>query len=469
MSIRDVLEPAISYADNGFSVLPQMSAAITVVESLFREEWLASAAIWLPDGEPPRPGSILRNPTLAATYRRVLSEAEGSASGREQQIDAALAIFYQGFVADEIDRATKTAFMDSSGEPHSGLLSGNDLANWRPAQEDPISFAYHGVTVCKPAPWSQGLVFLQQLSILEGLELAASGFMSAYHVHSVIETAKLAFADREAWYGDPRFAEDLSPALLNAEYATSRRQMISTMASEEMRPGSPGGRIPRLPRIGLIQTATGHWTGAGLQSIAERQTLGKGDTCQIDVVDKHGNFVAATPSGGWLQSSPTLPALGFCLGTRAQMFNLEDGHPNALAPGKRPRTTLSPSLALKNGQPWLAFGTPGGDQQDQWTMQFFLAHLDFGLGLQEAIDASMFHTEQLISSFEPHEIHPGRLVIEESVDPALINLLRELGHDVALVNRWSLGRVCVVGRDISSGQLIAAADSRGMQAYAAGR
>jgi gamma-glutamyltranspeptidase/glutathione hydrolase len=194
-----------------------------------------------------------------------------------------------------------------------------------------------------------------------------------------------------------------------------------------------------------------------------------GDTCHVAVIDRAGNLVAATPSGGWLQSSPAIAGLGFGLGTRAQMFNLDEGHPNALQGGKRPRTTLSPTLVLRQGEPWLAFGTPGGDQQDQWAFNFFLAHAVFGLNLQEAIDAPMFHSSHFPSSFYPHESHPGRLVAENRLDPETVQDLRARGHDLVLDGPWSLGRLAVAGKDPKTGQLMAAANPRGMQGYAVGR
>jgi gamma-glutamyltranspeptidase/glutathione hydrolase len=194
-----------------------------------------------------------------------------------------------------------------------------------------------------------------------------------------------------------------------------------------------------------------------------------GDTCHVAVIDRAGNMVAATPSGGWLQSSPVIGGLGFGLGTRAQMFNLDEGHPNALQGGKRPRTTLSPNLVLRGGEPWLAFGTPGGDQQDQWSLNFFLAHAVFGLNLQEAIDAPMFHSSHFPSSFYPHESHPGRLVAENRLNADTVQQLRDRGHDLVLDGSWSLGRLCVAGKDPKTGQLMAAANPRGMQGYAVGR
>jgi gamma-glutamyltranspeptidase/glutathione hydrolase len=297
------------------------------------------------------------------------------------------------------------------------------------------------------------------------------GFLSPDHVHTVVECAKLAFADREAWYGDPARVQVPMAALLDHGYATERRQLVGASASPDLRPGAPGGRQPRLPRWGADTVAAGHWTGAGGQAVGEPEDegLGRGDTCHVDAADRFGNLVAATPSGGWLQSSPVIPGLGFCLGTRAQMFSLEAGLPNSLEGGKRPRTTLSPSLALRGGEPLLAFGTPGGDQQDQWSLEFFLAHVDFGLDLQEAIDAPMFHSRHFPSSFTPHEAFPGRLSIEGRVDQRTLEELRRRGHDVAVEGPWTLGRLCAAGFDRDRGQIVAAANPRGRQGYAVGR
>jgi gamma-glutamyltranspeptidase/glutathione hydrolase len=195
----------------------------------------------------------------------------------------------------------------------------------------------------------------------------------------------------------------------------------------------------------------------------------RGDTVHVDVIDRFGNMVAATPSGGWLQSSPAIPGLGFCLGTRAQIFNFEAGHPNALAPGKRPRTTLSPSLAYRDGEPWVAFGTPGADQQDQWSFTFFATLVGAGMNLQEAIDAPMWQTDHFPRSFFPHDSSPGSLILEDRFDPAVVAELRRRGHQVTMSGPWSQGRLCAVGRDPERGLLMAGANPRGMQGYAAGR
>jgi gamma-glutamyltranspeptidase / glutathione hydrolase len=458
---RDVLEPAVELAEAGFPALPRIGAAIRSVERVFRDEWSSSAEVWLADGVPAA-GGRLRNPALAATWRRLLAEAEATSADRDGQIEAALAAFYEGFVAEAIDSFLAAAkVLDVSGRRHGGLLDGDDLAGWRASVEAPVAVEHHGWTVCKTGPWGQGPVLLQQLRLLEPVDLAGMGLGGDAYVHVVTECAKLAFADREAWYGDPDAVDVPLDGLLDRDYADARRALVEERASLELRPGSPAGRAPRLPSIHHHLQADEVLTGSGEPTF--------GDTCHIDVADRHGNLVAATPSGGWLQSSPTVPGLGFCLGTRAQMVWLEEGLASSLRPGARPRTTLSPSLALRDGEPCLAFGTPGGDGQDQWTLQFFLAHARFGLDLQQAIDAPTFLSEHFPSSFWPRRADPGRLVVEARHDPEAIEALRRRGHRVEVADPWSLGRTCAAGRDPASGFLVAAANPRGRQAYAVGR
>jgi gamma-glutamyltranspeptidase/glutathione hydrolase len=458
---REVLEPAIGYAEAGFPAVPRVGGAIGAMERLFRTEWPTSAEVWLADGVP-APGGRLRNPALAATWRRLLDEAEAASPDRDGQIEAALAAFYEGFVAEAIAGYLATAeVLDVSGRRHKGLLDGDDLAGWRASVEAPVSAEHHGWTVCKTGPWGQGLVLLQQLRLLDGFDLEAMGLGSAGYVHTVAECAKLAFADREAWYGDPAAFDVPVDGLLDPAYADGRRALVGAEASLELRPGSPDGRAPRLPSAG-----TGPATAEELEGSGEPTF---GDTCHLDVADRHGNLVAATPSGGWLQSSPIVPGLGFCLGTRAQMLWLEEGLASSLRPRTRPRTTLSPSLALRDGEPCLAFGTPGGDAQDQWTLQFFLAHTRFGLDLQEAVDTPSFQSDHFPSSFWPRRALPGKLVVEASHHPATIGGLRQRGHLVEVADHWSLGRTCAAGRDPATGFLVAAASPRGRQAYAVGR
>jgi gamma-glutamyltranspeptidase/glutathione hydrolase len=283
----------------------------------------------------------------------------------------------------------------------------------------------------------------------------------------VIECAKLAFADREAFYGD---VPDVPIAtLLSPAYNDERRRLVGAEASGQLRPGSPGGRVPVLPDpvTGKPAAGIGEPTLA-VEPAVDSQGATRGDTCHVDVVDRFGNMVSATPSGGWLQSSPVIPSLGFGLGTRAQMFWTQPGLPNSIAPGKRPRTTLSPSFALRDGEPYLAFGTPGGDQQDQWQLQFFLFHAVFGLNLQEAVDAATWHSTHFPSSFYPRDFSPRGVVAESRLGAQTLTELRRRGHDVAEVDGWSLGRLSGVSRG-SGGFLRAAANPRGAQGYAAGR
>ncbi len=472
-SVRDVLEPAIRYASQGHPLLPRVSDAVAAVADMFRTHWPTSAATWLPGGSVPAPGSRFTNPVLAGTYTRLVEEAEAVGGGsREKQIQAARDAWYRGFVAEAIGAYCADAQVrDTSGRSHAGLLTADDLAGWEATVEEPVSFDYHGITVCKTGPWGQGPVFLQQLALLEGFDLAAMGPGSADWVHTVIEAGKLAFADREAWYGDPRFTDVPVDALLESGYTAERRRLITSDASLELRPGAPGGRQPRLPHYPGGPDSAPHGSdsaaaGAGEPTVEASGEL-RGDTCHLDVVDRHGMMISATPSGGWFQSSPTVPDLGFCLSTRGQMFWVEEGLPNSLRPGARPRTTLTPSLALRDGKPWLAFGTPGGDFQDQWSLHFFLNVVHGGMNLQEAIDAPEFQSVHAPNSFYPRDSHPGHMLVEDRFDPGVVAELRRRGHLVKAVDGWSLGRVSAVARD--DGWLKAAANSRGAQGYAVGR
>jgi len=483
LPLREVMKYAIGYARDGYPVAAGVSAGIAAAEPLFREHWPTSAEVYLGGGVP-APGSRFANPALAATYQRILDEAEAAGPGREQQIEAARLAFYQGFVAEAIGAyLARAEVMDLTGQRNRGLLSPADLAAWRARPEAPVTLDFMGLTVCKTGPWGQGPVFLQQLALLDAAGVASLQPGSADFMHTVVECAKLAFADREAWYGDPRFADVPLGDLLSASYAAQRLALVGGSAAAGLRPGQPGGRQPQLPGYvtapppvpagAAAAEPTAEETGAAARprwDAPGRRALARdtpGDTCHLDVADRFGNMVSATPSGGWLQSSPVIPGLGFCLGTRAQMFTLTPGLPGTLAPGKRPRTTLTPSLALRGGEPYLAFGTPGGDQQDQWTLAFFVNHVAFGMNLQEAIDAPAFHTRHFPSSFWPRESAPLAVDVEERAGPEVVAGLRARGHRVTVRPPWSLGRVSAVARD--GGLLYAAANPRGMQGYAAGR
>ena len=479
MRLRDVMQYAIGYAGGGYPMLASASAGIAAVAGTFREHWPSSAEVYLRGGSGPAPGERFTNPDLAAAYSRILHEAEAASSDREGQIEAARKAFYEGFVAEAIAAFTEhNEVMDVTRRRHRGPMTGADLAGWRASVEAPVTLDYEGLTVCKTGPWGQGPVFLQQLALLDGFDLRAMGPGSAEFIHTVTECAKLAFADREAWYGDPRQSEVPLAELLSPGYAAERRKLVGDVASADLVPGAAGGEEPRLPGYALagFGGADGLYSrdggqrghGVGEPTVASSAPeLGPGDTCHLDVADSFGNVVTATPSGGWLQSSPVIPGLGFCLGTRGQMFSLTPGFASSLAPRRRPRTTLSPSLALRDGEPYLGFGTPGGDQQDQWTLGFFLNHVLFGMNLQAAIDAPAFSTDHFPSSFYPRGSEPRSLKVEERVGEPVIEELRRRGHDVTVMGPWSLGRVSAVSRD--RGFLYAGANPRGMQGYAVGR
>jgi gamma-glutamyltranspeptidase/glutathione hydrolase len=465
---RDVLRYAIGYAEHGYPLVPRISATIESIEPLFRNEWPTSAAIYLPGGQVPAPGSRFQNTVLAETYQRLLDEAEAKSADREDQIQSLRDAWYRGFVADAIGTfCANQELLDSSGRRHRGVLTADDMAAWQATKEPPVTFDYHGYTFCKNGPWSQGPVFLQQLALLAEIDVASMDPMGPDFVHTVVEAAKLAFADREAFYGDPDFVEVPLETLLSTDYNAPRRSLIAEEASFELRPGS----IP------------GYGGGVDLEAAVRRQTIkdaalgsgeptmeadaAAGDTCHLDVIDRHGNMVSATPSGGWLHASPAIPELGFCLTSRAQMFWLEEGRPSSLAPGKRPRTTLSVNLVLRDGAPYMVFGTPGGDYQDQWTLTFALRHLHHGMNLQEAIDAPMFQTDHMPASFWPREADPGSLTLEGRFTESCARALQARGHRVAIAEDWSLGRLSAATR--YGGLLKAAANPRMMQGYAAGR
>jgi gamma-glutamyltranspeptidase/glutathione hydrolase len=469
MSFADVVAPAIDYAENGFPIVPRINWTIQSVEKLFRDHWPTSAEVWLRGGVPPT-GTLYRTPAIAETYKRLAAESEAAGGNREDRIEAARRAWYEGFVADAIDRFCRDEpWLDTSGERHRGVMTADDLARWRPSYETPLTYDYHGYTVCKTGPWGQGPVMLQQLALLKGFDLASMDPTGPDFVHTVVECAKLAFADREGYYGDPDFVAVPIETLLSDGYNDARRARLGATASPALEPGSVDGFEARVDAEAAARAAMkSHYDalGGGEPTVA-RTGETSGDTCHVDVVDRWGNMVSATPSGGWLQSSPAIPELGFNLTNRGQMFWLDDDRPAGLAPGKRPRTTLTPSFALRDGRPYLAFGTPGGDQQDQWSLVFFLHHVHYGMNLQAAIDCPCFHTMHFPSSFFPRESYPNVIRLEGRFPTATIDALSRRGHIVEVLEDWSLGRVSAAARD---GDLIkAAANPRGMQGYAVGR
>ena len=484
--LADVLAPAIGYARDGCPLVPRISQAILAVRELFLEHWPSSAAVWLPQGKVPQPGALFRQPALAAMYERLLADAQREGDSRTGVIQAAMRIWQSGFVAREIEQYCRSeAVRDTSGENHKGLLTLDDMARWQTVVEQPATIEFGRYTVAKCGFWSQGPASLQQLGLLRHAGLQAHAPHSAGFVHRIAEAAKLALADRLAWYGTAQAnCADAQQALLSDAYLRERwTQVDLARASGELRPGSPLGRAPVLPDLEVaertlreadIRFGIGEPTFAALPPVAQWADLEifVGDTCHIDVIDSAGNMVAATPSGGWLSSSPVIPALGFALNTRLQMTWLDEGLPNSLKPDVAPCTTLSPSLALRDGEPYMVFGTPGGDQQDQWSTAFFLRHAVHGMNLQEAIDAPAWHVKHFPSSFWPRQTTLNTLALESRFAPEVISQLQAAGHGVKVGEPWSEGRMsaCTRERD-SRGQpvLRAGANPRGMQGYAVGR
>ena len=438
MTLQEVMAPAIRYAQDGIVVYSHLHSKIRQHARRFSSEWPSTAKIFLPNDKVPTVGQVLKQSDLARTLRS-LAEANS--------IEAAREYFYKGAIARRIiEFITTQAIRDATGKPHTGLLETEDFARYETRIEETVTVDWKGLTIHKCGVWSQAPVFLQQLRLLEAFDLTKMGHNSVDYIHTITEAAKLAFADRERFYGDPLFSEIPLERLLSHDYARGRRQLIDMRrASMKLRPGE------------------------GVIKLEIKGRAGKsGDTSHLDACDSEGNMISATPSGGWIYSSPVIEGLGFPLGTRGEMFSLQKGHPNCIAPGKRPRTTLSPSLVTSGNFPRLAFGTPGGDQQDQWTLQFFLNVTEFEMNLQSAIDAATFHTTHFPSSFYPRRAHPGEIHLEDRIPRKVIDGLRRRGHKVVIEDGWSNGKVTAVSFDPSNHVISAAASSRMQSAYAMG-
>jgi gamma-glutamyltranspeptidase/glutathione hydrolase len=458
-SFAEVVAPALELAEDGFPLHPGLRGpgpahpfgdfSLAGIAEVFRTTWPSSAAVYLPGGRLPDVGERMRNPDLARTFRQlVAAEERARPRGRGDGIEAAIDAFYRGEIAETI-----AAHAAAEG----GLLTREDLRDFQSAIEPTVSLDYRGFTVHKCGPWSQGPVFLQQLALLGGFDLGSLGHDSADYIHLVVESAKLAFADREQYYGDPRFVDVPLAELLSERYAAARRSLIdSRRASLEQRPGDPRGGAA------LLETG----------EVFAARSWGRG-TVYVAVVDGARNMASFTPSGAWIPASPVIAGLGFPLGTRVQTFYLDPRHPNALLPGKRPRTTLTPTLVLRGGAPAMVFGTQGGDQQDQWTLQVFLNLVEFGMDVQEAIEAARFSSIHFPSSFHPHGAVAGGLRLEGRVPEVVRAELAARGHVVEVDGDWVAGDVLAIVVDEERGILRGGADPRGevnrrMPSYAIG-
>jgi gamma-glutamyltranspeptidase/glutathione hydrolase len=470
MELAEVWSYVLDYADRGYPLVPRVAATVASVRELFTRHWTSSADFWLVDGRPRPSEQLMTNPAYADVLRRLLA-AGADAGTREQRIEAARDEWGGGFVARAACEFLAAPHRHSSGTDHAAVITVADFAASRASWEPAVTADFRGVTVAKIGAWGQGPVLLQALKILQGYDDDELDPQTVAGAHHALEALKLAFADRDAYYGDPDVSAGEPPVpldvLLSDAYAAERRALITGRASAESRPGEVPGHVAYRPPLD-DQAPTGKAEGVGEPTVS-RAGETRGDTCHLDIVDRWGNMISATPSGGWLQSSPHIPELGFCLGSRLQMVWLDPASPSALRPGRRPRTTLTPTLLLKDGRPVSALGSPGGDQQDQWQLVYLLRVLVGGYTPQQAIDAPSLHSTALAGSFWPRTWTPAGAVVEDRLGDQVIDGLTARGHRVTRAGDWSLGRLSAVTRDPDTGELTAAANSRGNQGYAVGR
>lgn len=438
LSFAEVIQPAIELAE-GFPVHSTLERKLARDRPVF-EKWPTTVKVYMPNGRLPKGGEIFVQADLARTFQSMVeTERENSSRGRAAAIEAVRDYFYRGPIARRISDFCKGAGC---------LLRERDFAAYRAKVEEPLATKYRGIEVYKAGFWTQGPVFLANLNLLEGFELKSMGHNSADYVHTVVEAMKLGYADRDAYYGDPEFSQ-IPPSLISKEYAKIRRPLIhSERASAEHIPGDPVRLQARAPeefaRARLSERNGGHQ-----------------DTTCVNVIDKSGNMFSATPSGAWI---PAVIAgdTGIPLTQRAQSFVLTPGHPNQLAPRKRPRITLTPTLATKNGGPWLAFSTPGGDSQDQTLLQIFLNMLEFGMNPQEALEAPRFNSEAMFSSFDNHGDQPLVLEVEKRIPEGVLEQLRTRGHHLVVQSDWDNPTAAtLVEYDSETGAVRAGADVRG--------
>lgn len=458
MSFSQILSPAIDLAENGFPMYQGLHSYITADSKKYTTIYPSTGKLYCPNGQIPEVGQLIRNPDWARTLQLICqAEKAASGKGRNHGIEAGRNAFYKGEIAEQIvNFISANPVEDFTGSSHRGILSYEDISEWHATLEEPIVYNYSGLDVHKCSSWTQGPVFLQQLSILENFDLRSMKHNSPEYIHTLIEAAKLAFADREAYYGDPLFDNVPLNVLLSKKYGAARSNLIEYEASAELRPGDVGHGIPEYVTFDVLKDHPG------------ANPSHRGDTTHLDAADNSGNLVSCTPSGGWLRSSPVISGLGFPLGTRGQMFYLNPNRPNALQPRKRPRATLTPTLVTKNNQPFMAFGTPGGDSQDQWTLQFFLNYIHFDMNIQESIESPTFFSIHFPSSFYPREAYPKHLKIENRFSDKVINELKRRGHEIILDDDWSHGKVMGIRYDTEQNVILGGVSPRGVIGYGIG-
>jgi gamma-glutamyltranspeptidase/glutathione hydrolase len=437
LSFEQVIEPAIELADE--MMVDDMRAAVIRYSRPFFDRWPTSRAYFMPNGELPKAGEKFRQPALAKTLRAMVAAERRALTLKKPRaagIDAVRDYFYRGDIARKIDAFSRE---------NNGLLRYEDLATFRLQPETPLSTTYKNYTVFKPGFYTQGPAMLQMLNQVELANVKKMGFGSSEYVHTLTEIMKLAYADRDAYYGDPLFTDVPAEELLSKEYAKRRFAEIQRNASLEFRPGkvkNPNGTHP------------------SLEDLVRREITDElmyGDTTSINVIDKDGNLFSATPSGAAL---PSVIAgdTGIPLTQRAQSFYLIKGHPNGVEPGKRPRVTLTPTLILEDGKPSMVMSTPGGDNQDQSLLQMFLNVVEFGMNAQEAVAAPRFQSRHLVSSFDNHAMNPGSLLLDERLGRPVALALRDRGHRVEFRSRFSSGAAPTMVRLLPDGTIEAGAD-----------
>ncbi len=445
MSLEQVMQPAIEYTAEGFVMYEYLQRALVSNQKATEafNEW--GAKVYYPTGTPTPVGEIFRQPYLAATLRTIVAgevKARKAGADRIAAIRAGRDKFYKGDIARRMIAAMKEA---------GGVMSYEDLATYEGTVEEPAHTSFHGFDIYKAGAWNQGPVLLQNLNILEAYDLKAKGFGSAEHIHTVIESMKLSYADRNAHYGDPLFAKVPLAGLLSKEYAAERRKLIAPLASLEHRPGDPYP-FDSLPRPAQLYVPRPQGNNRGPVS----------DTTSLSVADAQGNLFSCTPSSGWLGGGAFIAGdTGVPMSNRMTIFDLDPLSPNFLVGGKRPRSTLTPSIVMKEGKPYMAIGTPGADNQDQQILNVLVAHIVFGMGLQESIEAPRIQTTHFHASFRSHNDDPGAMQVEDRISPEVRAELVSRGHKLRVMGPYgaSSGIVIAAVRP-DTGTLVGAADPR---------
>ncbi len=441
MGFGEVAAAAIRFARDGFPMHPFMADQIRANADQYGR-WPSNAAIYLPGGRPPQPGDIFRQTDLARTLQYMVDEeAHARGQGREAGLRAARDAFYQGDIAAAIVK-----FHRDNG----GLLTAEDLAEFRAGIEPPAHITFGDIDVYACGPWCQGPVLLQALNLLEGYDLRAQGHNSPRYIHTITEALKLAFADRHRYYGDPRFVEVPMAGLLSKAYAERRRALIrEDEAWPEMPPAGDPHSLSAIAGDARVSQELRSSRSPGL------------DTSYVCVIDRYGNAFSATPSDT-SSDTPVIPGTGLCPSSRGSQSWTDPHHASCVAPGKRPRLTPNPALALRDGRPFMVFGTPGGDVQPQAMLQAFLNIVLFGMDPQAAVEAPRFASYSFPDSFEPHSYYPGRLNIEGRISQETGAALSALGHQVHWWPHWvwRAGAVCCIVADAATGVLHGGADPR---------